>query len=153
MKKQIFPIVGMHCASCKTLIQEAVAELDGIKQVSVNYATEKMSVEYDEAKVDFETLRKTVADQGSYQLVDNAVGNTVLASPPEAKRIAEDKKMQEKMGHSMEEHNHGIPLDESLRKKLYEQLKVTVFLVGIGTIPVLIIMLWMAFGMQLQWPD
>ncbi len=152
MKKQIFPIVGMHCASCKTLIQEAVSELDGVKSVTVNYATEKMNIEYDESKVSFDQLKKTVADQGSYQLVDNSMGKTVLASPPEVKKI-EDEKMQKEMGHSMEVHNHGIPLDESLRHKLYEDLKKRVMWMGIGAIPFLVLMLWMAFGMDLGLPD
>src|SRR3989344_8007272 len=111
MIKQIFPIVGMHCASCKTLIQEAVRELNGVSDVKVNYATEKMSVEYDESKVSFDLLKKTVADQGSYQLVDTSSKKTVLASPHEVDKIDKEKKMQEEMGHSLEEHDHGIPLD------------------------------------------
>lgn len=160
----------MHCASCKTLIQEAVSELDGVKSVMVNYATEKMSVEYDESKVSVDELKKTVASLGSYQLVDMHAGKTVLASPPEVKKI-EEEKMQKEMGHSMEEHhkmermdhskmnhdmdghNHGIPLDESLRHKLYTELKNRVIWMGIGTLPFLVVMFLMLFGMQLGLPD
>lgn len=154
MKKQTFPIVGMHCASCKTIIQEAVSKLDGVSSVVVNYATEKMTVEYDESKVNFELLKKTVADQGSYQLVENTSGQTVLASPPEVKKIHDDTKMMQEMGHTMEEHhNHGIPLDESLRKKMYSDLKKRVTWMGIGALPFLVVMLWMIFGMRFGLPD
>lgn len=154
MVKKIFPIVGMHCASCKNLIQEEVSELPGVKKVLVNYATEKMSIEYDEKKLSIDKLKETVASLGTYQLVDNSSGTTVLASPPEAKKIEGDIKMMKEMGHTMEEHSsshhdHGIPLDESLRKKIYQNLKLRVIWMGIGAIPFVLIMLAMLFHINL----
>ncbi len=150
MVKKIFPIVGMHCASCKNLIQSEVSEIDGVKNVVVNYATEKMSVEYDESKVTIDQLKETIASLGSYQLIDTPSGKTVLASPPEVKKIKDDEQMMKEMGHTMEEHNHhdhSIPLDESLRKKLYKELKTRVTWMGIGALPFLIVMLSMLFGL------
>ena len=69
MKKQVFPIVGMHCASCKALIEKVVGRMEGIKSVKVSYGSEKMVVEYDEQKVSIEDIKKTVASAGSYELI------------------------------------------------------------------------------------
>jgi len=144
MTKKIFPIVGMHCASCKALIEDVVSELDGVQEVKVNYATEKMTVEYDETILSIEDLKHAVASAGSYQLVDTEEGKTVLASPPEAKKMME---------HLSSEHDHGVPLDEKMRHDLYENLKKTVTLIGLGTIPFVGIMFWMLFGQGLSWTD
>ena len=144
MIKKTFPIVGMHCASCKVLIEDVVSELDGVEKVMVNFATEKMTVEYDETKTTIDDLKKTVASAGTYQLVYSPTGSTVLASPPEVERM------------SMEHHDdmdHDVPLDEKLRDELYQNLKRRVTLMGLGAIPFLIYMLWMAFGMRIGLPE
>ena len=130
MIKKTFPIVGMHCASCKALIEDVVSELDGVEKVMVNFATEKMTVEYDVTKTTVDDLKKAVASAGTYQLVHAPSGSTVLASPPEAEKI-----------------------DEELRDKLYQNLKRRVTLMGLGAIPFLIYMLWMAFGNNFGLPD
>jgi Cu+-exporting ATPase len=44
------PIAGMTCASCASRVERTLNELDGVA-ASVNYATEKASVEFDEARV------------------------------------------------------------------------------------------------------
>ncbi|KXK26144.1 MAG: Copper-exporting P-type ATPase A [candidate division WS6 bacterium OLB20] len=59
--KQIYPIVGMHCASCKLLIEKMVGKLSGVTSVNVNYATEKMTVEYDSGLVSVDDIRSAVA--------------------------------------------------------------------------------------------
>ncbi|QQS43379.1 copper-translocating P-type ATPase [Candidatus Roizmanbacteria bacterium] len=155
MIKKIFPIVGMHCASCKALIEDVVSDVDGVTDVKVNYAAEKMTVSYDEAKVSIEDLKKAVASAGTYQLVDNTEGKTVLASPPEAKKIEEDKNhMNMHEGHDMGgHHDHGVPLDEQMRHDMYQNLKKRVVLIGLGALPFLGIMFWMLFGMDLGLPD
>ncbi len=43
--KKSFPIVGMHCASCARLIERSLAKVPGVLMASVNYASEKASVE------------------------------------------------------------------------------------------------------------
>jgi uncharacterized protein len=52
MNKSIkFKINGMHCASCKTLIEEDLKELPGIIKVDVNYQTGDALVEFDNDKI------------------------------------------------------------------------------------------------------
>jgi len=138
--KKTFPIIGMHCASCKALIEDVVSDLAGVSAVQVNYATEKMTVEYDEQKVDISTLKKSVASAGSYELVDTTAGKTVLASPPEAHKITSKK-----------QEGHEMTRDEDMRAKRYAQLQRTVFWLGIGSIPFVFVMIWMTIGISLGW--
>ncbi|MCB0743679.1 MAG: copper-translocating P-type ATPase, partial [Ignavibacteriae bacterium] len=93
MVKQTFPIVGMHCAACKALIEKMVNKLDGVLDVSVNYASEKMVIEYDENSVSLDDLKKAVASAGSYELIDQGMNNPVLASPPEAQKMRMEQQM------------------------------------------------------------
>src|SRR5215210_6314698 len=57
------PISGMTCASCANRIERRLNELDGVT-ASVNYATEKASVEYDPAAVGPEQLVEAVEAAG-----------------------------------------------------------------------------------------
>jgi len=46
MNKEAVKISGMTCAACAKRIEKAVGKLEGVSQASVNFATEKLSVEY-----------------------------------------------------------------------------------------------------------
>jgi Cu+-exporting ATPase len=48
MKKSVIPVSGMHCAACVRTIEKGVAKLPGVKSISVNLATERATVEFDE---------------------------------------------------------------------------------------------------------
>ncbi|HEM6576828.1 heavy metal translocating P-type ATPase [Streptococcus suis] len=72
MKQASYPIQGMTCASCAMTVEKAVGKLVGIEEASVNLATEKLSVSYDEKLLGLEDIRQAVEKAG-YQLVDNLV--------------------------------------------------------------------------------
>jgi Cu+-exporting ATPase len=57
------PISGMTCASCANRIERKLNKLDGVS-ASVNYATEKATVDYDPATVEPAQLLDTVAAAG-----------------------------------------------------------------------------------------
>ncbi|MGE9716353.1 cation transporter, partial [Escherichia coli] len=42
---------GMSCASCAQTIEKSTANIQGIAKASVNLATEKLSVTYDQTEV------------------------------------------------------------------------------------------------------
>ena len=65
-----YAIEGMTCASCAQTVEKAVSKVTGIEEASVNLATEKLHVRYDETQVDEQLLVKTVADAG-YSLIGN----------------------------------------------------------------------------------
>ena len=72
MKKEIFKIKGMHCASCAITIEKAVSGLRGVKTAQVNFATETLSVEFDEKIIPESSFFKAVESVG-YKLEKNPV--------------------------------------------------------------------------------
>ncbi len=57
------PITGMTCASCANRVERRLNRLDGVS-ASVNYATEKASVDFDAATVRPEQLVAAVEAAG-----------------------------------------------------------------------------------------
>ncbi|OGY41865.1 MAG: hypothetical protein A2Y82_05415 [Candidatus Buchananbacteria bacterium RBG_13_36_9] len=57
-----FKIVGMHCQSCKTLIEEEVKSLPGINKIEVDYATGQANLEYDDEKTSITEIFKTISN-------------------------------------------------------------------------------------------
>lgn len=64
MKKITLKITGMHCAACSSKIESVLGKLEGIKEASVNLATEKASVVYDENKIDREDIKAKIKKIG-----------------------------------------------------------------------------------------
>ena len=64
-----FSVKGMHCASCVTLIEHSLKKVDGIKNATVNLATEKATVVYDPEKVTDEHLSSAVANVGYQAMI------------------------------------------------------------------------------------
>jgi len=62
-------ISGMSCATCANTIEEAVGELDGVLQASINLVTEKLTVRYDPQKVRVAQIKKAVRDSG-YEVLE-----------------------------------------------------------------------------------
>jgi len=59
-KKIKFKINGMHCQSCKTLIEEEVKSLAGINKIEVDYAKGSANLEYDDEKISLPEIFKTI---------------------------------------------------------------------------------------------
>ncbi|WP_019805717.1 heavy metal translocating P-type ATPase [Streptococcus mutans] len=64
MSEEVFLIDGMTCASCAINVENAVKKLDGIESAVVNLTTEKMTIDYDAAKVSEADVTKAVAGAG-----------------------------------------------------------------------------------------
>ncbi len=69
MKKEIYPVTGMTCATCALTVEKVVGKIEGVKEASVNLATETLTIDYDEQEVDFTKLQEVVEKAG-YGLVD-----------------------------------------------------------------------------------
>ncbi len=63
MKKSL-KIEGMHCAGCANSVENALSKLEGVKKASVNLATEKALVEFENGSVDDTSLREAVQGVG-----------------------------------------------------------------------------------------
>lgn len=64
MKNNVMTISGMTCAACARAAERAVKKLDGVTEASVNFATEKMNIQYDESRVSVENIKNAVAKAG-----------------------------------------------------------------------------------------
>ena len=63
-QKVIIPVRGMTCASCVSAIEKAVTVLRGVSKVSVNFATEKATVEYDPSATRLSEIKKAILEAG-----------------------------------------------------------------------------------------
>ncbi|WP_422397178.1 heavy metal translocating P-type ATPase [Tetragenococcus halophilus] len=68
---QSFDIEGMTCASCVQAIEKSVGKVDGVQEVAVNLATEKMNVSYDEDAINAGDIIKAVQDAGYQAAVES----------------------------------------------------------------------------------
>ncbi len=66
--KKTFSIKGMHCASCVNLLEDALKEVQGVSEATVNLATTKATITYDEERVTDKDVASAVASVG-YQAV------------------------------------------------------------------------------------
>lgn len=66
--KETYKVQGMTCASCANAAERAVRKLDGVVSQNVNLATEKLTVEFEDDKVDYDALEKAISKAG-YKLI------------------------------------------------------------------------------------
>ena len=63
MAEKNYTVTGMSCASCANAVEKALNKNNDIN-ASVNFATEKLNIEYDEKKYNFDKIRKIVESAG-----------------------------------------------------------------------------------------
>jgi len=56
VKKEVYLIKGMTCASCSSAVERVTRKMDGVAVSEVNLATNKMTIEYDETKLTPEAI-------------------------------------------------------------------------------------------------
>jgi Cu+-exporting ATPase len=86
MKKIIFKISGMTCASCAASNEKVLRKTEGILSVNVNFATKKALVKYDPDKINEEEIKKAI--------IANGYG------------ISSEHGMMHKGHHDMSQHHH-----------------------------------------------
>ena len=102
MAKQIFNIKGMHCAACAANIERIVSQIDGVKSISVNFASETALIDFDQKIATFADISETVEKMG-YSLFPAHLGGVgesagvALVAPAtlkeeKEKELAEQKK-------------------------------------------------------------
>ena len=60
--KKIFNIKGMHCDSCKKLIEGELK--DKVKSISVNVQAGKANIDFDENKINENEIKKIILELG-----------------------------------------------------------------------------------------
>jgi len=71
-EKVTLGITGMSCAACVRRVEEGLRAINGVKSASVNFATQKASVEYDPSSVSPDAMAETVRDLG-YEVVSREI--------------------------------------------------------------------------------
>ncbi|MBL7141928.1 sulfite exporter TauE/SafE family protein [Patescibacteria group bacterium] len=71
LKKIKIQIKGIHCKSCKTLIETEVDVLPGVKDVDVNHQTGECQIIFDNQKVSQSKIFKTI-EKLNYQVKDSS---------------------------------------------------------------------------------
>lgn len=71
MTDKSFAIEGMNCASCAAHVEKAAAKVEGISFASVNLATERLTITYDEKKTSPGLVADAVTRAG-YKAIDDA---------------------------------------------------------------------------------
>ncbi len=110
------PVEGMTCASCVARVEKALKKVEGVDNVAVNFATEKVSLSFDNDKVDLAKLAEVVEDAG-YKLIE-----------PEEKK--EESTNSTDALQSAEEDSH---------KKAYQKLKKEFIFAAVMAIPIMVL--------------
>jgi len=89
--KKTFLIKGIHCASCVTLLERALLEVDGVLKAHVNLATTKATVTYDSDKVTDSNLESAVANVGYQALINDEAQHEDYEKAEKEKELKELK--------------------------------------------------------------
>jgi Cu2+-exporting ATPase len=79
------PVLGMSCAGCASSVEESIAELPGVKEALVNYASQTLKVTYLPETIQPKTLQQAVQDAGYDLILDEVNG---VAKQEEVQRHA-----------------------------------------------------------------
>jgi len=66
--KESYPVLGIDCASCVKKIESVLNKTEGVLNASVNFASEKVSIEYDNEKTSLDKLANILKNIG-YELI------------------------------------------------------------------------------------
>jgi Cu+-exporting ATPase len=84
MNKDIIKIGGMTCAACANRIEKGIGKLDGVVSTNVNFATEKLTVQYNNKNITHSEIEAAIVKLG-YQVLENRIN-----------AVDEDKNRKEK---------------------------------------------------------
>lgn len=99
IKRLNLPVEGMTCASCVARVEKAISKVEGVKNVSVNFATEKASFEIDPEKVNMAKIMEAVEEAGYKISVSDIAGTedkTGIEIPVKDGNISEFEKQLKK---------------------------------------------------------
>jgi Cu+-exporting ATPase len=92
----VLPIHGMSCASCVKKVEDALNSVDGVVQASVNFATERATIQYAPGVASAEDFRKAVEEAG-YEILEVEKGDQeTVVDREKTARQAEYRKLKRK---------------------------------------------------------
>jgi Cu+-exporting ATPase len=97
IEKITFPVHGMSCASCVKKVEKALTSLEGVIQASVNFATERATVQYIPGTVGMEDFQRAVKAAGYEVLKVENARKEDLVDREKAAREAAYRKLKRKL--------------------------------------------------------
>ena len=70
-------IVGMTCVSCAKTIENSIKKVEGVSKADVNFAAEKVNIDYDPSLSKKEDLEKAIEDAGYTAIKEEKNGNVL----------------------------------------------------------------------------
>lgn len=64
MEKAYFKVVGMHCISCKSVVEKQFKNESGIRRIDVDYMTDSVVVEFDPSIITKEEIKGRLEKSG-----------------------------------------------------------------------------------------
>ena len=80
-----YPVLEMSCASCAMSVEQTVRKLPGVTDASVNFASNRLSVGFDESQITPQQIRAAVQASG-YDLIIDEQGGEVKQQQAERNR-------------------------------------------------------------------
>ena len=77
MTKLVLKVKGMHCASCAILIDKLIGKQPGVEKINASYGAEKVTIEFDEAKISLVEIDKLINQLGYDLIRPNEAGSTL----------------------------------------------------------------------------
>jgi len=93
-QKTILNISGMHCASCAANIENALKKEAGVKSANVNFASEKLYLEFDEIEISIARIQKIIEKLG-YKAMEEVIEEEMHDHHKEAK-VQEIQKLKKR---------------------------------------------------------
>lgn len=75
MENKSLKIEGMSCAACAKAVERAAKKLDGILEANVNYAAEKLVVNYEPSKVKISDIKQAIEKAGYKAIEEETVAD------------------------------------------------------------------------------
>ncbi len=64
IQKDTYPVMGMTCAVCVAKIEKVLGKTDGINEASVNFASESVTISYDDDIISLAKIAGIIKDIG-----------------------------------------------------------------------------------------
>lgn len=64
MESALFKIIGMHCGTCKPIVENQLKGENGIKRIDIDYMTDSVLVEFEASLITKEEIRRKLEKSG-----------------------------------------------------------------------------------------
>jgi len=94
LRRVIIPVGGMTCATCVKRVEVALKKVDGVHSANVNFATEKVSIEYDTGRTGMAEFRRVIEGAG-YEVREVADDEADATEIGDREKIARRREQRE----------------------------------------------------------